>query len=72
MLENYCIVISGIMESNIKTIEWEIIKKLKMNKIRTALISVSDKENLKDILKVLRTNKINIISSGELLEKSKN
>ena len=27
VLENYCIVISGIMESNIKTIEWEIIKK---------------------------------------------
>ena len=35
-----------------------------MNKIRTALISVSDKENLKSVLKVLRTNKINIISSG--------
>ena len=59
------------MESNIKTIEWEIIKKLKMNKIRTALISVSDKENLKDVLKVLRTNKINIISSGGTFRKIK-
>ena len=27
VLENYCIVISGIMKSDIKTIEWEIIKK---------------------------------------------
>ena len=42
-----------------------------MNKIRTALISVSDKENLKDVLKVLRTNKINIISSGGTFRKIK-
>ena len=28
VLDNYCIVISGIMENNIKTVDWEIIKKL--------------------------------------------
>ncbi len=28
VLDNYCIVISGIMEGNEKTIDWEIIKKL--------------------------------------------
>ena len=28
VLDNYCIVISGIMENNEKTIGWEIIKKL--------------------------------------------
>ncbi len=35
-----------------------------MKKIKTALISVSDKKNLLPLLKVLRKNKINIISSG--------
>ena len=35
-----------------------------MSKIKNALISVSDKENLKIILKSLKKNKINIISSG--------
>ena len=35
-----------------------------MKKIKTALISVSDKKNLKPILKVLKKNKIKIISSG--------
>ncbi len=35
-----------------------------MNKIKTALISVSDKTNLKNILKQLRSNNIKIISSG--------
>ena len=33
-------------------------------KIKTALISVSDKKNLKPLLKVLKKNKIKIISSG--------
>jgi len=33
-------------------------------KIKNALISVSDKEGLIDVLKVLKKNKINIISSG--------
>ncbi len=28
VLDNYCIVISGVMENNEKTIDWEIIKKL--------------------------------------------
>ena len=35
-----------------------------MGKIKNALISVSDKENLNDILKVLKKNKVKIISSG--------
>ena len=35
-----------------------------MKKIQKALISVSDKKNLKDLLKVLTKNKIELISSG--------
>ncbi len=35
-----------------------------MNKIKKALISVSDKKNLKDLLKILTKHKIQIISSG--------
>ena len=33
-------------------------------KIKTALISVSDKKNLKPLLNVLKKNKVKIISSG--------
>jgi len=39
-------------------------KKDIMNKIKTALISVSDKSNLKPLLEILKKNKIKIISSG--------
>ncbi|MDC0250343.1 bifunctional phosphoribosylaminoimidazolecarboxamide formyltransferase/IMP cyclohydrolase PurH, partial [Candidatus Pelagibacter sp.] len=35
-----------------------------MNKIKTALISVSDKKNLKPLLDILKKNKVKIISSG--------
>ena len=35
-----------------------------MNKIKKALISVSDKQNLNTLLKCLKKNKIEIISSG--------
>ena len=35
-----------------------------MSKIKKALISVSDKQNLKTLLKCLKKNKIEIISSG--------
>ncbi len=35
-----------------------------MKKIKTALISVSDKRKLKSVLKVLKKNKVKIISSG--------
>ena len=35
-----------------------------MKKIKTALISVSDKNNLKPLLKVLTKNNVKIISSG--------
>jgi len=40
------------------------IQKTIMKKIKKALISVSDKKNLKDILKVLTKHKIDLISSG--------
>ena len=35
-----------------------------MKKIKSALISVSDKSNLKPLLEILKKNKINLISSG--------
>ena len=35
-----------------------------MNKIKTALISVSNKSNLKSLLDVLKKSKIKILSSG--------
>jgi len=35
-----------------------------MKKIKTALISVSDKKNLKPLLNILKKNKIKIVSSG--------
>ena len=35
-----------------------------MKKIQTALISISDKKNLKPLLKILKKNKVKIISSG--------
>ena len=35
-----------------------------MNKIKKALISVSDKKNLKDLLKILTKHKVKLISSG--------
>ncbi len=35
-----------------------------MSKIKNALVSVFDKENLKNVLQVLKKNKINVISSG--------
>ena len=40
------------------------ISKNKMKKIKTALISLSNKENLKSILKSLKKHHIKIISSG--------
>ena len=42
-----------------------------MGKIKNALISVYDKENLSDILKVLKKNKVKIISSGGTYKKIK-
>ena len=35
-----------------------------MKKIKSALISVSDKSNLKPLLQILKKNKVKIISSG--------
>ena len=35
-----------------------------MSRIKTALISVSDKKNLKSLLNILKKNKVKIISSG--------
>ena len=40
------------------------IRKNMIKKIKTALISVSDKSNLKPLLQSLKKNKIRIISSG--------
>ena len=40
------------------------INQIEMNKIRKALISLSDKQNLKPLLQCLKKNKIEIISSG--------
>ena len=40
-------------------------------KIRRALISLSDKKNLKSILKILKKYKINIVSSGGTFKKIK-
>ncbi len=40
-------------------------------KIKTALISVSDKKNLRPLLKILKRNKIKIISSGGTYKKIK-
>ena len=41
-----------------------------MNKIKRALISVSNKENLKPLLKVLKKFKIEILSSGGTYKKN--
>ena len=49
-------------------------KKNIMRKIKTALISVSDKSKLKPVLKILKKNNIKIISSGgtfKLIQKLK-
>jgi phosphoribosylaminoimidazolecarboxamide formyltransferase/IMP cyclohydrolase len=43
-------------------------KKNIMKKIKSALISVSDKSNLKPLLKILKKNKIKLISSGGTFE----
>ena len=42
-----------------------------MKKIKTALISISDKKNLLPLLKILKKNKIKIISSGGTFRKIK-
>ncbi len=42
-----------------------------MKKIKTALISVADKKNLKPLLNVLKKNKVKIISSGGTFNKIK-
>ncbi len=46
-------------------------KKDIMKKIKTALISVSDKSNLQPLLKILKKNNIKLISSGGTFEKIK-
>ena len=39
-------------------------KKNMKKKIKTALISISDKSNLRNLLEALKKNKIQLISSG--------
>ena len=48
------------------------IKKNIMKKIKRALISVSNKKNLKPLLRILKKFKIKIISSGGTYKKIKN
>ena len=48
------------------------IKKNTMSKIKRALISVSNKKNLKPLLRILRKFKIEIVSSGGTYKKIKN
>ena len=48
------------------------IKKNIMNKIKRALISVSNKKNLKPLLRILKKFKIEIVSSGGTYKKIKN
>ena len=43
-----------------------------MRKIKTALISVSDKKNLKPLLDILKKNKVKVISSGGTYKEIKN
>jgi ABC-type xylose transport system substrate-binding protein len=61
--ENQNICVSGMSKDKSEIIKWEINKTI-MKKIKTALISVSDKKNLKPLLNSLKQNKIKIISSG--------
>ena len=42
-----------------------------MNKIKSALISLSDKSNLKPLLNILKKNKVKLISSGGTFQKIK-
>ena len=60
-----CITITGNLVNKSKSFNWEIKKNLKMDlKIKNALISVSDKENLILLLKSFKKYNIKIISSG--------
>ena len=43
-----------------------------MKKIKRALISLSNKKNLKSLLKILKKNKVEIISSGGTFKEIKN
>ena len=47
------------------------INKIIMKKIKKALISVSDKKNLKNLLKILTKHQIELISSGGTYKKIK-
>ena len=66
IIDSNCITISGNLVNKNKILNWEIRKKyLIMNlKVKNALISVSNKENLISLLKILKKYNINIISSG--------
>ena len=66
ILDSTCITISGNLVNKSKSFNWEIKKKFKMKlKIKNALVSVSDKENIISLLRILKKYNINIISSGE-------
>ena len=60
--ENQNIFITGISNNQVENIKWKLEKY--DEKIKTALISLSDKTNLKSILQALKKYNIQIISSG--------
>ena len=65
IIDSACITISGNLVNKNKIFNWEIKKVFEDEfKVKTALISVSNKENLVSLLKTLKKFNINIISSG--------
>ena len=55
ILDSTCITISGNLVNKSKSFNWEIKKKFKMKlKIKNALVSVSDKENIIPLLRILK------------------
>ena len=72
-LNNQCIVIYGNTNDGDVDIEWKLKKPVKLmsGKIKNALISLSDKDQITRVLKALNKYKINIISSGGTYEEIK-
>ena len=69
-IDNQNIFISGMTNDRKSNYKMGINKTI-MKKIKKALISVSDKKDLKKILKVLSKYKIKLISSGGTYKKIK-
>ena len=69
-IENQNIFVSGITNFQNNNIKWELEKYNEQN--QRALISVSNKKNLKPLLRILKKFKIEIVSSGGIYKKIKN